>query len=424
MGDNTINIGSITNAVFGTEAGTKPYNMYLCRKLTEALRDYNPNVKEFLNRIKEADKTNWETIPRYYKIAFPNIISSFVGVIGVLLQKLIASGYEASKSNSSKNAKDYLEICIATVQRTLQLLCYSFISKLWDYKKDKNFELTGDQSAILENFFNTYPELNISEYADLLKTLVNIFDEQKIVYPFSEFKNDCLKDESGFIKACKNIEAKSKQDSGQLKLSITDEAERELTEILTTVNFLADYKMVSVNEISYEALRNNKAQYIHSYTLLGTDDDNDTDTQKLYSSKYKYDSLPISSNAVLIFKNKYQEGLNLFPFIIDVNALTGQTEAKICFYTYFEEGKKKLTYSNIAQISSDKNDSSNDLSDPSYVVIQYNKDVEDDMNANTENDITKLKEDSKKYNNLQLNTVYKIFENAKKEILYNSAVNT
>jgi hypothetical protein len=42
--------------------------------------------------------------------------------------------------------------------------------------------------------------------------------------------------------------------------------------------------------------------------------------------------------------------------------------------------------------------------------------VEYALKANTENDITNIKEDSKKYNNLQLNTVYKIFTNAKTEI--------
>jgi hypothetical protein len=409
-GDKIYNIGTITNATFSAEIGKKTFNMYLCRKLTEALRDYSPDAKAFLENIKEADKADWESQVRYTRKANPYIISGFVGVLGILIQKLIASGQEAFKSN---NAKDYLEVCIATVQRALQLLCYSFVSKLWDYKKDNNCEFTRDQANDLDNFFNTDIELNITDYVELLKTLVSIFDAQKIEYPFNEFNKDCLKNESSFIKACKNLkEINNKLDNGQFTLPTAFEAENELTVFLTTLNFLAAYKMVSVKDISYEEIRNKDAQYLHSYTFLGVDSDN-----TLYSSKYKYDSLPISSDAVLIFKNKYQEGLNLFPFIIDINALINEMEVKICFYTYFEEGKKKLTYSDINKISSDKNESVKDISDPSLVSIIYNEEVENDLNATADHDITRLKKDIKKFHDLKLNTLYKIFQNAKKEIL-------
>lgn len=409
-GDKTYNIGTITNAVFSAEIGKKTFNMYLRRKLNEALRDYSPDTKEFLDDIQEEDKAVWETQNRYTTKANYNIISCFV-VLHILLQKLISSGIEAFKSNS---AKDYLEVCIATAKRTLQLLSYSFISKLWDYKRNNKCELTSDQSKTLANFFNTKIELNIIDYVKLFKTLVNIFDTQKIEYPFSEFNKECLKEDSDFIKACKNLEdINSKLGPGQYELSIAFEAENELTVFLSTLNFLANYKMVSVNGITYEEVENKNVQYLHSYTFLGVDNEG-----KIFSSKFKYDSRPISSDAVIIYKNKYQEGLNLFPFIIDENALTSEKEVKICFYTYFEEGKKKLTYSDINKISSDKNDSSNNISDPSHVVIQYNEEVENDLKkAISDNDITKLKEDKKKYTDVQLNTVYKIFQNAKKEIL-------
>jgi hypothetical protein len=169
------------------------------------------------------------------------------------------------------------------------------------------------------------------------------------------------------------------------------------------------YKMVSVKDISYEGIRNKGAQYLHSYTSLGGDG-------KDYSSKYKYDSQPISSDSVLLFKNKYQEGLNLFPFIIDINALTGQSQARICFYTLFNEDDKKLTYADFNVVSTDKNDDTNDGRNTSQVILVFNEEVEYALKANSENDITKIREDSKQYNNLQLNMVYKIFQNAKTEI--------
>lgn len=405
--DKIINVTSAQNVYVGAETINKPFNLYLCRKLTEALSEYKPDVKDFLDSIDDGDKANWETDPTYSTPAFSCIISSY-GVLGILLRKVISSGGDAVKLN---NTKDYLEVCVTTAKRTLQLLSYAFISKLWDHKKDKAFEFTPDQSKILTNFFNPRFELKISKYAELLKTLVNIFDEHKIEYPFSEFRKDCLNDDSTFIKACKNLEDinKNKPDPGQSKSSVAELAEKELTEFLCTLTFLAGYKMVSVKEISYEAIRNKGAQYLHAYTFLGGDG-------KDYSSKYKYDSQPISSDAVLLFKNKYQEGLNLFPFIIDINALTGQTQARICFYTLNNEEEKKLTYADFNIVSADKTGSTTDSRDTSQVVIVFNEEVEYALKANTENDITNIREDSKKYNNMQLNVVYKIFQNAKTEI--------
>ena len=49
--------------------------------------------------------------------------------------------------------------------------------------------------------------------------------------------------------------------------------------------------------------------------------------------------------------------------------------------------------------------------------VQFNEEVEMYLEANTNNDITGLMTNPEKYKNLQLNLVYKIFQNAKKEIL-------
>ncbi len=327
-GDKIYNIGTITNAVFNAEVGKKTFNMYLCRKLTEALSVYSGDAKDFLSNIRDADKADWETQVRYTRKANGYIISGFVGILGMLLQKVISSGIDAFTSNSSR---DYIEVCIATATRSLQLMCFSFISKLWDYKKGNNFEYSRDQLNILDNFFNSEIELNISDYIELLQTLVSIFDTLKIIYPFSEFNKDCLGDSSDFTKACKNLEdIKSKLDSGQIVYSTAFEVENELTTFLSILSFYPNYKMVSVKEITYNDIRNEAVQYLHSYTFLGVDND---DT--LFSSKYKYDAQPISNDAVLIYKDAYQQGLNLFPFIIDVKCIdqrNGSQDLLLCLF--------------------------------------------------------------------------------------------
>ena len=409
-GNKIYNIGTISNATFNAEIGRKTFNMFLCRRLTEAIQDYSPDVKIFLKNIKEEDKSDWETQSRYTRKANGYIISGFVGVLGFLLRKLIASGKDAS---STGNHKDYLEVCIATTKRTLQLICYVYISGLWDQVKDKNYPFTREQLNTLDAFFNTDVELNIKDYVQLLRTLVVIFNEHHFDYPLPELKDNVLQKDSAFLKSCANLqEINNKLDTGQVTLATAFEAEIELTAFLTELKFLAGYKMVSVKDITYEEIRNSTVEYLHSYTFLGVDNEDN-----MYSEKFKYDSKPISTDAVLLYKNKYQEGINLFPFIIDINALTDESEVKICFYTYYEESKKRLTYSDINKITSEKNESSRDIKDPSVVTIIYNEDVEKDLNTSTDRDITRLKSDNKKYHEMKLNIAYKTFQKAKDMIL-------
>ena len=92
-------------------------------------------------------------------------------------------------------------------------------------------------------------------------------------------------------------------------------------------------------------------------------------------------------------------------------------EVKICFYTYFEERKKRITYSDINKITSDKNENTSDIGDPSQVVIQFNDDVEKDLESNSDHDVTALMKSQEKFRYLQLNAVFKIFQAAQKEIL-------
>ncbi len=411
-GDKIYNIGSITNASFSAEIGKKTFNMFLCRNLTEAIRDYSPDAQSFLAAIRDQDKANWETQSRYTRKANGYIISAYVGVLGVLLRKLIASGQDAS---SSGNQKDYLEVCVATTKRTLQLLCYAFISRLWDLSKDKAPSLGNDQFNALDNFFNSNVELNITDYTSLFKTLVSLFKEQNLDYPFVEIKEmeDALKADSAFSSNCKNLqEISDKLDANQYTLSTAFEAETELTAFLVTLKFLAHYKMISVKDIAYEEIRNNTAQYLHAYTFLGVDNESN-----MYTEKYKYDNNPISTDAILLFKDKYQDGLNLFPFIIDINALTNELEVKICFYTYCEASKKKLTYSDINKISSDKNDNENNIQDPSEVSVTYNEEIENDIKSSVDRDITRFKSDVKRFHDMKLNVVYKTLQQAKEAIL-------
>lgn len=400
-----IHVGNIINKATDDK---RPTNMLLSRKLIEAIQDYSPRAKEFLEKkINESEKAIWETKDKYLPIAKRHIISSYVSVLGVFLERIFGSG----------NTREYFEVSIATVKRSIQLLCYTFISGLWDQPKDNKYQLSGEQNKLLTNFFNSPGELDFIEYVELFKTLVSVFHDNKIEYPFVGFinlENDIINGKV-FLTTCENIDAfREKFKKGQ-NLPTVDEIEKELTSFLVSLNFLANYKMVSVKDIGYEKVRYNPAQYLHAYTPLGVNND-----KKSYGQKYNYQDEPINTDAILLFKNSYQEGLNLFPFIIDYNAFTYEKEVRICFYAGNDENiddndkkVKFLKYIDIKEISSDTNNDSE-------VKIEFNEDIEKAIMTKEDKDIiTKYKTEpnSTSFYAMKKNGAYKTFEKAKEAIV-------
>ena len=104
-------------------------------------------------------------------------------------------------------------------------------------------------------------------------------------------------------------------------------AERQLTKVLEKFSFLASYRMVSIKDVKYEEDRRKKRNYWHRYAALGIDSKFNINSERV---NYTVDT--VSTDAILLYKDRYQESVNLFPFIIDINALTFENGSKICFY--------------------------------------------------------------------------------------------
>ena len=86
--------------------------------------------------------------------------------------------------------------------------------------------------------------------------------------------------------------------------------------------------MVSIKRINYQQVRNTDPHYLHRYTALGIDSKANVNAEKMM-----YTPETVHTDAVLLFKGKnYQHNINLFPFVVDYNALTFEHGAKICFY--------------------------------------------------------------------------------------------
>ena len=113
------------------------------------------------------------------------------------------------KENLSENKmRKYLENCQLTCKRALQLLCFSLISKLWDYQKENNVAFTPEQATTCRNFFEDEFELDICGYAHFLKVLTGIFLGNGLSFPMAELNDRQLPlgEDNDFLAACHQLQ--------------------------------------------------------------------------------------------------------------------------------------------------------------------------------------------------------------------------
>lgn len=306
----------------------RAYNEILSFRLFEAIRDKNDRAKELFD-IAEMNEVLWQNDVAYRKEA-KAIIASAYGVLGVQLRKLMAIGAQDNAADNGisalENQKNYIIICHLTALRAIQLLCFTLLSKLWD-EKSKGNTYEAAQVDMIRKFFNSPVEIPLAGYKKLLTTLLAMFDEKQLDYPIGELKNFAVNMQPGtdFITACDNLNTMSRSEYTEEDCK---EAENSLTVMLEHLSFLTNYTMESIKNVEYFGLRNIKQYYVHNYTALGCDENTTIDLVKQQDA-------PLNTYAVLLKNTKiaYQPKLNLFPFIIDANALASEKGAKIYFYS-------------------------------------------------------------------------------------------
>jgi hypothetical protein len=367
------------------------FNQVLTPRLINAISQYNKKAASFL-----AANPDWSEREELVKLAKRLIISEYVGVIGSQIRKLMAIG---ALTFSRTKMLQYLENCQFAAKRSLQLICYALISTLWDHQLASKKEFTAAQKEVLAKFFRNAAEEDILAYAELLKHLLEIFSENKLEFLISEARDlfPKLQDGSDFLSACHKLNDLSTViKNSTFQLGDCEEAEQAVTLVLEELSFLAQYRMISINEIDYNQQRNDqKGLYLHNYTLLVGEKTTNSESQ----SNVRHESSPVISHAVIIFKDNYRKNINLDPFIIDINGLKLEGGSKICFYSH-------------ANTFEDK--------DLNYSFIEDNRRQSVSETSNPKPDGTKLNELntwlSKKANRIDMNLdkVYCLFFEAKK----------
>jgi len=325
--DKIYNIEHINEASFGFLTGKHSFNELLTKQLIEAIEPHSPDAKVFLSKASQFPE--WEQEMRISNKAKEVIAYSFVGVIGIQLSKLFAIGKEAL---SEEKQQKYIEQCLHIAKRSMDLLCFTLLSALWDASKTQPTALSQEQQKAIQSRFDNAFEPTIEEQFGLLKMLAAIFAQEKspdYPLPYLDGLTVATQAENQLKQTCHQLQQlNEKLDKSQYDLLDCHEAERQLGQLLQTLHFLAGYRMASIKQIGYLHSRDADPYYLHRYTALGIDSKANVNAEKV-----NYTPQTVYTDAVLLYQgDHYQHSVNLYPFVIDYNALTFEQGAKICFY--------------------------------------------------------------------------------------------
>jgi hypothetical protein len=275
------------------------------------------------------------------------------------------------------------------------------LSKLAYLRKKEQFPYQAAHRQVLESFFKSFFDLDIPKYWNLLKTLYSIFQYEALKgkLPISELASIGFQIQSGSVLEHTFHQLQKDYadlDNSPATINSCFKAERHLTAILENFAFLAEYKMASIKSISYERLKDEHPRFMQRLAVLGLKDE----TGNSHNISINYTKDNISPDAILLYKDNFQESTNIYPFIIDFNALTFQEDVLICFYTSKEIGKNHLVYKSQRKSLKKKIENKGTIS----------------PNAQME-DINKILANEEYHKQAKLDMVHILFKEAKNNIL-------
>ena len=334
---NTYYVDELNQETFDYLAGKIKYNQLFTKRIIESIKsDCEQQYPEFYNRIKKKGSL-WDTTSLCEE-GQEKISENFAGIIGVQLYELFGIGKEQS---TEKNIK-YIKKCRYIVKRTLDLIIFAFLSQLWDDLCSEKINLSDGDS--LSDYFPIK-----EKHITLLRNLIRIYSEQKtddtvLLIP------DILRIADQFNENGELYIAYSQLEKLGDNPTILDcyFAEKHLTAFFEYFSFLVSYKLVSMKKIECFNIKNIGTDYLHHHDNLGLGDDKKATEEKIQKRNYHICCEKVNSMftyALLLYKgDDYTQNINLFPFVIDINALNFEPISRIAFFRKSILDKPRLQY--------------------------------------------------------------------------------
>ena len=225
---------------------SKTFNEHITWHLIQALKTHE-SIQTFL----QDHQADWDINIQSQNEGKRRIEAQFPWVISWELRRLFAIPKERDKTLPQK-IEEYIEHCLRTYRLTLQLVNYTLISHLWDKKKNVA------NNEVLQAFFNNRQVLTTAKHFTLFQELRKLYNQQSIDFPFAALADDkFLPKQELFNRACNKLQILEETifNKNLQELKHCFHAEKQLTTILETLIFIADYQLVSMRKVEYQRLR-------------------------------------------------------------------------------------------------------------------------------------------------------------------------
>lgn len=252
-----------------------------------------------------------------YRVLADLIIKNFPWPVGVELRRL----FSGSMRQLDRMRLDQI---FKTIERSMQFLSFVMLSQLVKEKTEGKLTIPEHFS---KDFTNRFFVLSMGNFSWLIRSIGNMFREQKIEWFMPEM-SDSFNDK--FYNAL-DFWIPERNEIGHYQINLTQEDiekrcveyEEKLTFILQSIAFLAKYKLVSVKEIRVNKSKVKEATFSHIIDLLNSSDSD-------FKAKEFQESTFTESHSVLIMKTmkSLEEYLNLSPLIIDTSTEVLDTKEK------------------------------------------------------------------------------------------------
>lgn len=348
------------NIVSEREENKKIYSKFFTQELISHLK----NVEALPPKYVFTNSEGWVDNFNNLKLAQSYIRESFIWIIGEELRRMLLIGTIGGMNNEDRISK-YIFFALRTYRSALQLMNYVLLSKLLDekIKEDGNHEVGTKLNEILQDkpcikkFFTTEINLELIDLRMLFQELVQIYkDCDDLIFPIemddTNLVDQFIDSNSDFNTACLALEELQNLQGLEKTYSYEncETAEKSLATVLSKLVFLTKYVLMSVKHIEYEESRNNDPQYIKEMRIIKLPSINkeemESDAMDNLMQTLMYDDKPQKTNSVLFHKKKesIKNSINLFPFIIDKNALYDQREFDLLYYEHLNLEESKLMY--------------------------------------------------------------------------------
>lgn len=312
----------IRGAAVSAKAGA-PVNTELIETLFNAVARHSPEVGVLWEAAKKSKRQDLRMVRQ-------QIIDSFPAPVGEQLRKLFAG--------TTVDVQRLRQLVLA-YETVAELFCFTVLSQLWDERhKNPSLRLNADHLAAFNSFFalsaDSQPTFN---YVKLIASAAEIFRENGIA-PFMEEVaglGEVLQQNDfdlglRFMEEMRGELLRGKVAAEEIE-SFCSQAEKHLGTIMSALAFLVKYKLTAVKRIDIIKPRHKAPEYRHNQVVL------DRVTAGIMDSAEVYPAFTDSESVILLKSvENVKDYLSLSPFVIDENALTGDQNSKLFFYSYHD----------------------------------------------------------------------------------------